>query len=114
MDGRYLEQTAQASFEGTPFQGFGLSGFDNLEHVYVSTWIDNMGTGFVNAKGTYAPETRTFRYTSETPDLMSGKYVKSRSVETFVDDDHMTVQFFAPGPDGKEIESMELLFTRAR
>ena len=114
MEGRYLEQTAHASFEGAPFEGLGISGFDNLKHAYVSTWVDNMGTGLVNAEGTYSPQKRTFQYSGQTPDLMTGKYVKSRSVETFVDDDHMTVEFFGPGPDGKEIESMELQYTRAR
>jgi hypothetical protein len=114
MDHRYLQENARSSFDGVPFEGFGISGFDNLEHAYCITWVDNTGTGFVRSKGTYAPESRTFRYTSQTPDIMSGKYVKSRSVETFVDDDHMTVEFFVPGPDGKEMKSMELRYTRAR
>ncbi len=113
MDGRYLEENAQSSFDGVPFQGFGLSGFDNIKHAYCITWIDNLGTGFVRSEGTYAPESRTFHYASQTPDIMSGKYVKSRSVETFVDDDHMAVEYYGPGPDGKEMKSMELQYTRA-
>ena len=114
MDGRYLEQKAEASFDGAPFHGLGISGFDNLKRAYVSTWVDNMGTGLVNAEGTYAPETRTFTYTADAPDLLSGKYVKSRSTETFVDDDHMKVEFFGKGPEGKEIKMMELAYSRSR
>ncbi len=33
---------------GMPFEGMGIDGYDNLAKQYVSTWVDNMGTGIMN------------------------------------------------------------------
>jgi hypothetical protein len=115
LDGRYIQDTTTGEFQGQPFHGQGLTGFDNLKNVYTSTWVDNLGTGILVSEGTYDEATRTFHYASSMPDLMyANAYVPSRSTERWIDGDHFVVQSFTPGADGKEFMSMELQYSRAR
>src|SRR5688572_7867388 len=45
MGGRYLKQSATGTSMGQPFEGMGISGYDNTKEQFTSMWIDNMGTG---------------------------------------------------------------------
>lgn len=114
FDGRYIEDQTEGSFMGQPFHGRGIGGYDNLKRKYVWSWIDNMGTGFMTAEGTYDASTKTFTYATEAPDVMTGKYAKARSVEKIVDNDHWTAQMFQNDKDGKEYMSMEINYTRSK
>jgi hypothetical protein len=114
MDGRYLEDRTEGTANGKPFHGLGHSGYDNLKKKYVGTWIDNMGTGIGTYEGTYDAATKTFTYTSDMPDPMQGKYVKTRTTEKIVDKDHWIMSTFSPGKDGKEFMCMEIDYTRAK
>ena len=115
MDGRYIQDTTTGSFQGQPFHGLGLTGYDNMKQIYVTTWIDNMGTGIINGEGRYDSGKRTFEYTAMMPDAMVAQaYVPSRSTETWSDNDHFVVRNWAPGPDGKDFVNMELEYSRAR
>ncbi|MBI5362617.1 MAG: DUF1579 domain-containing protein [Planctomycetes bacterium] len=112
MEGRFIEDHTTDSFQGMPFLGHGMSGFDNIKQRYVGTWVDNMSTGVMNYEGTYDSATKTIHSTGESPDPMTWQYVGTRSTETFVDDDHMVMKSFMKGPDGKEYMMMQLDYTR--
>lgn len=114
MDGRYVQEVVEGSFMGAPFQGQGLTGYDNLKKCYVGTWVDNQGTGIATSTGHYDAKARTFTFTMKMPDPMAGREVTQRMVERWVDDDHFVVQSFHEGPDGKEYMGMELEYARAR
>ncbi len=114
MEGRYLQDTVTGDFMGGPFQGSGTTGYDNLKKKYVSTWIDNSGTGIYYSEGTYDAASKTFTMMGESPDLMAGKYVKARSVEKWTDNDHWMAQSFKTGADGKEVMDMEMTGTRMK
>lgn len=115
LDGRYLEDKTTGDFNGQTFQGQGLTGYDNLKKKYVSTWIDNMGTGVLYGEGDYDSATRTFSYVSEGPDLMfRNAYVPTRNTEHWIDSDHWVMQSFAPDGEGKEYLAMEIAYTRAK
>src|SRR5262249_43819145 len=45
MDGRYCQEVVSGQMMGGPFNGMGITGYDNVIGKYVGTWIDNMGTG---------------------------------------------------------------------
>lgn len=114
LDGRYLVETVNGSFEGMPFQGRGLTGYDNIKKCYVGSWIDNMGTGITTSEGTYDAARKTFTFRSESPDVMQGRYTKARSLETIQNSDHFKVEMWNEGAGGKETKMMELLYTRRK
>ncbi len=51
LDGRYILDHVVSEFRGVPFEGFGLTGYDNTTKEYFSTWIDTMGTGIMLTRG---------------------------------------------------------------
>ena len=49
--GRYLEEKVQGLMMGAPFEGYGLTGYDNVRGKYWSIWIDSMSTGVMASEG---------------------------------------------------------------
>ena len=113
FDGRFVEDTFNGTFLGTPFQGHGFCGYDNIKKKYVSVWLDSAGTGLMSSEGTYDAGSKTFTFTGEGPDVMAGKYVKGRRIEKMIDEDHWVMQGFHPDSSGKEYMCMEIHFRRA-
>jgi hypothetical protein len=114
MGGRYLHDNVKGTVMGMPFEGMGISGYDNLKQKYVFTWVDSMGTGISSGEGSWDAAKKTLTSTGQTPDPMSGKYVATRSVETQIDADNWKMESYGPGPDGKEFLSMTIQFKRAK
>src|SRR3990172_9337774 len=112
MDGRFLEEHYTGEFMGMPFHGMGIAGYDNVLKKYVTSWIDNMGTGIMLFTGTADGSGKTFNYTGEYADPMTGKMTKMRSVSRVVDDKTFVFEMYGPGEDGKEMKMMEITHTK--
>jgi hypothetical protein len=109
-DGRYLFLEVSGNVMGEDFMGGGVSGFDRMKGKYVSCWIDNMSTAIMTSEG--AKDGDKLVYKGMMPDVMSGKYVESKSVEYFKDDNTLIMEMYGPGPDGKMFMNMRLTCTR--
>jgi hypothetical protein len=114
MGGRYLHDSTTGTFGGMPFEGIGITGYDVIKETYCGTWVDNFSTAVMTFESKWDPATKTMTGTNEMPDMMSGKYVKSRSVEKMISNDHWIAQCYQPGPDGKEMKSFEIEYMRAK
>jgi hypothetical protein len=102
MGGRYIQQSVTGVSMGQPFEGAGITGYDNVRKQYVSAWIDNMGTGLMTATGAWDPAAQTLTERGTFSDPMSPTGEKTfRGVTTFRDGGH-TFEMYAPGPDGRE------------
>lgn len=113
LGGRYLEETFTGTFMGQPFEGIGRLAYDKMKKQWVSTWIDNQGTGILYQTGTY-DGTNTWTFTGDMDDPMTGKTVQARTVTTLNDPDTMTMTMYAPGSDGKEMKTMEMTMKRVK
>lgn len=114
LGGRFIQDDTQGSFGGMPFVGLGFGGYDNLKKKFVSIWMDNMGTGVMATEGTYDVETKTFTFNGEMQDAMLGKMVPVKLVEKIADKDNWTMAMFTTGPNGKDLQMMEILYKRAK
>jgi hypothetical protein len=114
MDGRYVFDKVEGSFNGMPFEGMGTTAYDNGLKKFVSTWIDNMGTGIMFAEGAYDAEKKAWNYTAKSTDPMTSKSITTRSVERIVDENSWVMEMYGPGPDGKEFQMMEITYTRTK
>lgn len=114
MDGRYLEEQAEGSFNGMPFHGRGLYAYDNMKKKYVGTWIDNMGTGVMMSEGTSPDSGKTINWTGKASDPMSGKEQSYRSTMHMVSADQYHFEMFGPDPSGKEVKMMEITYNRKK
>jgi hypothetical protein len=120
MGGRYsvMDVTGKMQMpgeDGKPkdmqFKGMGIEGYDNVKKKFVSSWIDNMGTGIQFSEGTYDPGTNTFTYTSEI-EMMPGMKTPVREVIKATDKDHMVLEWYE-NRGGQEKKTMEINYTRA-
>lgn len=121
MDGRYVvsENTGTFQMPGPDgkmkemaFKGIATDGYDNAKKKFVSSWVDNMGTGIYLSEGTYDASTKTFTYTSEM-EMIPGSKSKMRQVIKAPDKDHRTFEFYEDRGTG-ETKTMEINFTRKK
>jgi hypothetical protein len=94
------------------FTGKSIEGYDNVKQKFVSTWVDNMGTGIMMTEGTYDPATKTFNYNSEI-EMMPGMKTKIREKIQIVDKDHHTFEWYE-NRGGNEVKTMEISYTRSK
>lgn len=108
LGGRYAQTHWKGEMMGMPFEGRGTDGYDNLAKQYVSTWVDNMGTGILYMTGTCENGGKTCTMKGDMVDPMTGGKGSMRSVTTWADQNSFKFELFGAGPDGKEIKVMEM------
>jgi len=112
MDGRYVQENVTGEMMGMPFSGMSVTGYDNIQKKYVSTWIDNFGTGIMMSEGTPDASGNVVKWTGESSDPMTGKKTKYRMVSRTVSDNQRTYEMYSTGPGGKEAKMMEITYDR--
>ncbi|MEA2603911.1 MAG: hypothetical protein QOF89_4903 [Acidobacteriota bacterium] len=112
MGGRYVEHTWKGNMMGMPFEGRGTDGYDNVAKQYVSSWVDNMGTGIMHQTGSCDDAGKVCTYTGDVWDPMSGQKSTMKSVITWMDNNTFKNEMYGPGPDGKEAKMMEIVAKR--
>ena len=113
MDGRYIQESNTSVMMGQPFSGMGVTGYDNVSGKYVSTWIDNMGTGIMTSVGTADASGKVITWIGTMNDPVTGKPAKSRMVTTMTDKDHHIFEMFGVPPGGKkEMKIMTIDYVR--
>lgn len=99
-------------FDGKPFAGHMISGFDQDKKKYVGTWVSSMQTAPSVSEGTYDEATKTL--TCKVTCTMDGKPMTSTHVTEFKDNDTMSTKMSGPGPDGKETTMMTIEYKRKK
>lgn len=114
MGGRYQESTTKGNMMGQPFEGMSTTAYDNAKKVFVTTWIDNMGTGMMVLEGPWDEATKTMTLTGNVvdPTAGTGKEMKVRQLYKVIDNNNHLMEMYGPGPDGNEFKMMEIKFAR--
>jgi hypothetical protein len=97
---------------GMPFEGRGTEAYDNVAKQYVSTWIDNMGTGIMYSTGTCDEAGKSCSNSGEMWDPMTGQKTTMKSTVTWMDDNSFKMEMFGKGPSGQEMKMMEIVAKR--
>ncbi len=109
MGGRYLQETVRGTSMGQPFEGMGLTGYDNVRGEYWGTWIDNMSTGLMTSTGSWDQASDTGTFTGSYVDPVSKQTVQSRMTLERHDDGSETMTSYNLSPDG-EVKTMEIVY----
>ncbi|MEY2483794.1 MAG: hypothetical protein QOK24_2322 [Verrucomicrobiota bacterium] len=121
MDGRFFiadfmgvvpMPAADGKMKDYEFRGTSFEGYDNVKKKFVTSWIDNMGTGILNSEGTYDSATKTFTYTGDY-EPMPGMKCKIRQVLKIVDADHHNLEWYEDRGAG-ETKTMEIKYARRK
>lgn len=111
LGGRYLQAKNKGAFMGQPFEGIGVTGYDNAKKQFISTWIDNMGTGIMTMTGSWDEASKSIQYSGMMVDPTTSKDVAVREVWRFIDDNNQVMEMYA-NFNGKEFKTMEVKYTR--
>ncbi|MBX2932585.1 MAG: DUF1579 domain-containing protein [Chitinophagaceae bacterium] len=115
LNGLYQESVHTSTMMGMPFEGHGVLAYDNAKKTFVSSWIDNMGSGIMHMEGAWNEETKTITLTGKGVDPSSGKDCSMKEIYKIVDDNTQTMEMYGPSPvDGKEMKMMEMKLTRSK
>jgi hypothetical protein len=114
MDGRFTQVEMNGEMPGMgPYNGLGIYGYDNVSKQFVSTWIDNHGTGIMNGVGGLSEDgtTITWEFTGNCP--ITGKAMTVREVDTVTGENSRTLEMFGTPPNGgDEFKMMSIEMTR--
>jgi len=115
LDGHYQQSTYSGDMGGMPFKGISTLGYDNISKDYVSTWVDNMGTGITTMRGTWDNATNSMNMTGKEKNAVNGIECTMREVYKIVDDYTHVMEMYGPDPKtGKEYKMMEIKYTRKK
>lgn len=111
MGGRYQVTEHKGDMMGMPFEGMGITGYDNASKMMVNTWVDNMGTGIMTMKGPWDEASKSCTLTGTTIDPMTGKECMMKEKFTIIDDNTQKLEMW-DNRTGTERKSMEIIFKR--
>ncbi|MGH7241880.1 MAG: DUF1579 family protein [Phycisphaerales bacterium] len=112
LGNRFIQCKANWSEAGKTVEAIGLSGYDNQQGKFVSSWADTFGTGIKAETGDYDAATNAFTYTGEFKDDQ-GRTVRCRKVLTIQSDSKHTMTGYQTEPGKSETKMVEITFTRA-
>ena len=112
LGGRYQESVFKGEMFGKPFEGRGVTGYDNRKGVFKSTWMDNMGTGIMTMEGKWDEATKTINFSGTAVDPMTGAESPVREVYVYKDANHEHMEMYQT-INGQEVKMIEIDFTRA-
>lgn len=114
MNGLYTVGKFTSNMMGMPMEGQSTMGYDNVKKMFISTWVDNFGSGIVVLTGNYDEATKTLHLKGKQTDPTTGKDCDLREEMKIVDDNTYTLTMFGTGADGKEMKVMEGTFKRKK
>lgn len=120
LDGRVLVQEIKGNpgpmdaMFGGPFNGFGISGFDNVSKKYWNTWTDNMSTGSMVSTGSADASGKVFTYSGEYNCSMTGEHKNAKTVLKIAGDDKLVFEMYEKPKDGPEFVHVEVTYTRVK
>ncbi len=112
LGGRFLKWHHKGEFDGQPFEGMGIDGYDNGGGEYQSTWQDNFGTLIIYTTGHCSDDGKMRESSGSFDNPMSGGKIKMRTTLEWKDDDHFTYSSYMDYGEG-EAKNMEIQFGRA-
>lgn len=114
LGGLYQEGKYSGDIFGMSFEGKGLMAFDNETEEYISTWIDNMGTGIMVTRGKYDESSKSITLFGDQVVPGTKKSKKVKEVITYMDDNNQKMEMFDLLEDGKENKTMEIVSKRVK
>jgi hypothetical protein len=114
MTAQMMLPDATGQLKPTPFEGLGMTGYDNYRNMYQTSWADNMSTDLLQFSGACDPDGKTFRYYGAMDEPMLdviGRTVKV--VYRVLDEDKHVFEMYDLHA-GDDYKVMEITYTRQK
>jgi hypothetical protein len=110
--GLWLIEDFEGQMMGMLFSGHATTSYDQEKGKCVGSWIDSCITSPRPTEGSFDKTGKVLTMTMMAPGL-DGKPALHKMVTTDKDANTRVFELFMPGPDGKEIKTMTITYTRA-
>lgn len=114
LDGRFLQETVEATSDWGPFSGIGFFGYDNVDQQYEIVWMDSMSTGIYSETGTFDAEKNLLQTQGTNRDPASGRVINSWGKLDLSDPNEHVYVGYINGPDGKRFKHFEGVTSRQK
>ena len=104
----------KGKFEGKPFTGHGVMGYDSRKKKYVMSWIDSMTDMLMVSEGTCDEAGRVFTLVYEGPDPHTGQPMTMHHVVEVTGEDTRKLSFKFKTPDGQFMEVGTIEYTKKK
>ena len=111
VGGRYLQTKHNGNLMGMPFEGVGLTAYDNGKKIFIKTWVDNYRTGILYLEGTWDEQSKSINFTGKEFDPISKKEQPFRQVFKFIDENTQEEETYAT-VNGQEFKAVNIRYTR--
>jgi hypothetical protein len=112
--GLYQISKFTSTMFGAPFEGQSVLGYNNSKKIYVSHWIDNTGSGFVEMTGSWDEGSKTLNLKGIQTNPVTEKDTDIRETFKIIDENTYLMTMYGSGIDGKEMKFMEGTFKRKK
>lgn len=111
MGGRYLVEELEGQTWEQPFQGMGITGYDNVAQQYMNTWVDNMGTGILVMTRNFNDQGKLVM-TGSYEDPYTKKVMKLKGVTTILRSTEQLYEMYFVNEDGSEWKSLGINYKK--
>lgn len=114
LNGLFQETIHKGKVMGMDFEGKSTLAYDNATKMYISTWIDNMGSTILVMKGNYDKSTKKIMMEGQAMDPVYKKNKTIREEISFINENEQKIEMFDATPEGKPYKSKSIIRTRLR
>jgi hypothetical protein len=112
LNGLYQKSEYKGEMGGMKFEGTGLTAYDNARKKFMTTWVDNMGSGMLQMEGDYDEASKSITFNGPSTDPVSGRQSNFREVMKMVDEKNIVMEMYGSHAGGKEFKMLEIRLTK--
>jgi hypothetical protein len=111
LNGLWLIEEFAGDMGGMKFEGRGSMSYDPAKKKYIHIWIDSMSTSPMISEGTYDKSTKSLTLTGNMS-MPDGSSMKVTQTTTTKDANTRVFSLKGAGPDGKDMEMIQITYKR--
>jgi len=114
MGERFIIESVRGEMNGAPWEGMGITGYDNTKQKYTSLWLDSMSTGIMTSLGTVDDSHKVFTFTGTYDDPITGQKDKpSKTILRIINENKHVTEMYERDEKGEWYMNLEVVYTRS-
>lgn len=113
FDGLFVVEHYYGDFMGMPFEGMGITGYDNELEQHQSFWVDSMGSGMFKSTGTCDARCEVIEWEGEMVDPLTGEVETTHMKSYPRSSGEHVFEMWGSDDAGSDYKMMEIVYRRA-
>ncbi len=114
MGKRFIIESIKGDFEGTPWEGMGITGYDNTKKKYTSAWLDSMSTAIMTSFGTIDDSRKVITFMGTMDDPITGQKDKPiKTILRFINENKHVTEMYERDDKDEWFMNLEVAYTRS-